>query len=75
MTNTGAVKWFDVTKGYGFISGDDDVYYFVHVSAIRYGDKELKAGDRVEFEVLQDKRGPKAGSVRAEVRPTDGTAG
>jgi CspA family cold shock protein len=62
---TGTVKWFNARKGYGFITRDDgkrDV--FVHHSAIRgVGYKELKEGDRVEFSVEQDPRGPKAVDV------------
>jgi CspA family cold shock protein len=62
---TGTVKWFNARKGYGFITRDDggrDV--FVHHSAIRgVGYKELREGDRVEFSVEQDPRGPKAVDV------------
>lgn len=62
---TGAVKWFDARKGYGFITRDDgkkDV--FVHHSAIRgEGFRSLQDGDRVEFSVEQDVRGPKAVDV------------
>ena len=63
---TGTVKWFNAQKGYGFIQRDDgqkDV--FVHFSAIEAGGfRELREGDRVEFEVEQDARGPKAAKVR-----------
>jgi CspA family cold shock protein len=55
---TGIVKWFNGSKGYGFISpenGDDDV--FVHHSAIQAeGYRDLREGQRVEFAV---ERGPK----------------
>ena len=59
----GTVKWFNNTKGFGFISptdGSPDV--FVHLSAIQSG--TLQEGDRVEFEVTQGEKGPKAADVR-----------
>ncbi len=55
----GAVKWFNPTKGYGFIQPEDgskDV--FVHVSAVeRAGLRTLREGQRVQFEVESDDRG------------------
>ncbi len=61
----GTVKWFNSTKGYGFISvdGGDDV--FVHYSAIQGdGYRELTEGQRVELEVTQGQKGLQAESVR-----------
>lgn len=59
---TGTVKFFNTTKGYGFITPDDgskDV--FVHISAIeRSGLGTLNEGQKVSFEVQPDARGPKA---------------
>ncbi|MCX6360267.1 MAG: cold-shock protein [Armatimonadetes bacterium] len=56
---TGTVKWFNATKGYGFIAQDDggsDV--FVHFSAIRSsGYRELAEGQRVQYDVENDTRG------------------
>jgi CspA family cold shock protein len=63
---TGTVKWFSRRKGYGFIEreGSDDV--FVHFSAIRgEGYKNLFEGQRVEFTVEDDPRGPQAVDVVA----------
>ncbi|MBW9087711.1 cold-shock protein [Rhizobium wenxiniae] len=68
--NTGTVKWFNSTKGYGFIqpdNGGQDV--FVHVSAVeRAGLRGLNDGQKVSFEIVQDKRSGKssADNLRAE---------
>ena len=60
----GTVKWFNESKGYGFIareSGDD---VFVHYSAIRgEGFRTLNEGDRVEFVITQGQKGPAASDV------------
>ncbi len=62
----GKVKWFNDSKGYGFITPDDgskDV--FVHHSAIvMQGFKTLAEGQAVEFEVVQGQKGPAAENVR-----------
>lgn len=64
---TGTVKWFNSEKGFGFIEQDNgggDV--FVHFSAISgSGYRELKEGQKVEFEVTQGQKGPQADNVRA----------
>jgi len=66
MKRVGRVKWFNETKGYGFIEQDGDRDIFVHYSAIRMdGFRTLKEGQRVEFEVLQTSRGPQAADVVA----------
>lgn len=61
---TGTVKWFSDSKGYGFIEreGGDDV--FVHHSAIEgQGFKTLAEGEPVEFDVIEEPKGPKAQNV------------
>jgi len=61
---TGTVKWFNATKGYGFITpdagqGDKDV--FVHITAVeRAGMRSLMEGQRVTYQVLNEPRGAKA---------------
>ena len=60
----GTVKWFDSTKGFGFISveGGEDV--FCHFSAIQSdGFKTLDEGDAVEFEIVNGAKGPQAENV------------
>ncbi|RUR32336.1 cold-shock protein [Vreelandella andesensis] len=63
---TGTVKWFNETKGYGFISpddGGDDL--FAHFSEIQAeGFKTLQDGQKVSFEVTQGKKGLQASSIR-----------
>jgi cold shock protein len=63
---TGTVKWFNDTKGYGFISpddGGDDL--FAHFSEIQAdGFKTLQDGQKVTFEVTQGKKGLQASNIR-----------
>jgi CspA family cold shock protein len=64
---TGTVKWFNDSKGFGFISqeGGDDV--FVHHTAIQAdGFRSLAEGDRVEFEVVKGPKGLQAQNVRKQ---------
>ena len=60
----GTVKWFNAKKGYGFISDEQGNDVFVHLSALNMGGfKELKDGERVEFEVTEGEKGPQAANV------------
>ncbi|MAQ56217.1 MAG: cold-shock protein [Rhodospirillales bacterium] len=63
---TGTVKFFNVTRGFGFISPEDgskDV--FVHISAVEQaGMSQLTEGQKVNFEVQPDARGPKAVNIQ-----------
>jgi CspA family cold shock protein len=62
----GTVKWFNASKGYGFIARDDGADVFVHQSAIQAeGYRTLEEGQRVEFEVESGDKGPKAVNVKA----------
>lgn len=65
MPIQGTVKWFNASKGYGFITRDDgEKDCFVHHTAIQgSGFKSLNEGERVEFEVVQGDKGPAAENV------------
>ena len=56
---TGTVKWFDATKGYGFITPDDGARdAFVHISAVeRAGLSTLREGQKLEFELVPGRNG------------------
>jgi CspA family cold shock protein len=60
----GTVKWFNGSKGYGFIARDNGEDVFVHYSAILAdGYRSLEEGQRVEFVVTQGDKGPQATEV------------
>lgn len=60
----GTVKWFNATKGYGFLSTEAGEDVFVHFSAIQGdGFKSLDEGQNVQFEIVQGEKGPQATNV------------
>ncbi len=65
MSEKGKVKWFNASKGYGFIERENESDVFVHYSAI-VGDgyKTLEEGQEVEFDIVQGERGPQASNVK-----------
>ena len=81
---TGKVKWYDVEKGFGFVSSDEGDDVFVHSSTLPAGVAALKPGMKIEFGVVDGKRGKQALSVvlleqppslvKAKRRPADDLA-
>jgi CspA family cold shock protein len=60
----GTVKWFNDSKGFGFLSQEGGPDVFVHHSEIRAeGFRSLAEGDRVRFEIVQSPKGPRAAKV------------
>ena len=63
-TTTGTVKWFNESKGFGFITPESGPDVFAHFSAIRGdGFKTLYEGQRVQFTVSQGQKGPQAENI------------
>lgn len=61
----GTVKWFNDSKGFGFISQENGPDLFVHhTSIVSEGYRSLNEGDRVSFDATGGPRGPQAGNVR-----------
>nr|WP_272212783.1 cold-shock protein [Marinicella sp. W31]MDC2878701.1 cold-shock protein [Marinicella sp. W31] len=60
--NTGTVKWFNATKGFGFIQPDDgSTDVFVHISAVeRAGMQSLNDGQKLQYEIVRDNRSGKS---------------
>jgi len=64
---SGTVKWFNASKGYGFIEPEDGQDVFVHHTGINMsGFKTLDEGDQVTFDVEQGEKGPVATNVTVE---------
>jgi CspA family cold shock protein len=60
----GTVKWFNDSKGFGFITSEDNTDVFVHHTAIQgNGFKSLSEGDKVSFDIEKGPKGPKATNV------------
>ncbi|BBN81638.1 cold-shock protein [Pseudoalteromonas sp. JBTF-M23] len=65
-TVTGTVKWFNESKGFGFIAQENGADVFAHFSAIKGdGFKTLAEGQRVEFTLAQGQKGPQAENIVA----------
>ncbi|MBD9374016.1 cold-shock protein [Rhizobium sp. ARZ01] len=60
--NSGTVKWFNATKGFGFIQPDDgSTDVFVHISAVeRAGMRSLNDGQKVRYDIVQDRKSGKS---------------
>jgi len=72
---TGTVKWFDDAKGFGFIERDEGEDVFVHYSSIvGEGYKSLGEGAKVEFDVEEDVKGPRAANVVVVEQPAAGSS-
>ncbi|MBB6173792.1 CspA family cold shock protein [Nocardiopsis mwathae] len=61
---TGKVKWYDSDKGFGFLTRDDGGEVFVHSSALPQGATSLRPGQRVEFGVVEGRKGAQALQVK-----------
>ena len=61
----GKVKWYNARKGYGFIEGEDGKDVFIHRTSIPQG-IFLNEGDKVEYEIEESDRGPKAVNIKKE---------
>jgi len=61
---TGKVKWFEESKGFGFITGDDGGEVFLHATALPAGVTSLTPGTKVDYGVADGKRGPSALAVQ-----------
>jgi CspA family cold shock protein len=61
---TGRVKWYDTDKGFGFLTRDDGGDVFVHKAALPTGVADLKTGQRVEFGVVESRKGNQALQVK-----------
>jgi cold shock protein len=71
LVPTGKVKWYDVEKGFGFLTRDDGGEVFVHSTALDPAGAALRPGQRVEFGVAEGRRGTQALQVKVlEPPPT-----
>lgn len=63
-TVSGTVKWFNKTKGFGFITQDNGDDVFVHQTSLAFKGGSLKEGQAVTMQVVQDQKGPQAENVK-----------
>ncbi len=70
---TGRVKWFDAEKGFGFLADDAGGDVFLHANALPEGQPTIKPGTRVEFSIVEGRRGSQALQVRI-LEPTHSVA-
>ena len=70
---TGRVKWYDATKGYGFVTSDEGGDVFLSKSALPAGVTDLKAGQRLEFGVADSRKGAQALAAKLLDAPTSVT--
>ena len=61
---TGRVKWYEKDKGFGFLTSDDGGDVFVHKAALPSGVEDLRAGQRVEFGIVDSRKGAQALSLK-----------
>ena len=66
---TGRVKWYEKDKGFGFLTSDDGGDVFVHKAALPSGVDDLKAGQKVEFGIVESRRGTQALAVKLVEAP------
>jgi cold shock protein len=69
LVPTGKVKWYDTEKGFGFLARDDGGEVFVHSSALPAGTEALGKGQRVEFGIVEGRKGAQALQVRVLEAP------
>jgi cold shock protein len=74
LVPTGKVKWYDAEKGFGFLARDDGGEVFVHSSALPAGTTTLGKGQRVEFGIVEGRKGAQALQVRVLEAPPNVTA-
>lgn len=67
---TGRVKWYDTEKGFGFLTRDDGGDVFVHKAALPNGVAELTPGQRVDFGIVEGRKGAQALAVQIIEAPT-----
>jgi CspA family cold shock protein len=74
LVPTGKVKWYDAEKGFGFLARDDGGEVFVHSSALPAGTDTLGKGQRVEFGIVEGRKGAQALQLRLLEAPPNVTA-